>query len=320
LNWLYFLHSLKFGACLADDMGLGKTVQVLGFLSIIKSDLQKTRNRNKASLLVIPASLISNWENEIKRFSPDTKFFVAHPSAGLRKNSPHKEQRALDQFDLVITTYALIQRYSWLQDHAWQYIILDEAQAIKNPGTKQSTAVKNLISANRIIMTGTPIENRLSDLWSLFDFLNPGLMGNAREFKKFAKDLGQDPSGYARLRNIINPYILRRLKTDKSVISDLPEKMEMKVYAPLARKQVLLYGKLVQDIRKSITEQQGFKERLDPIFSHEVQADLQSSGPIPRNRRVWKKKRAANFKGFVKSAKPSMKKEKNSLCSPNSKK
>ena len=261
LNWLYFLHSLKFGACLADDMGLGKTVQVLGFLSIIKSDLQKTRNRNKASLLVIPASLISNWENEIKRFSPDTSFFVAHPSAGLKKDSPPSGQKALDEFDLVITTYALIQRYSWLQTHAWNYIILDEAQAIKNPGTKQSTAVKNLISANRIIMTGTPIENRLSDLWSLFDFLNPGLMGNAREFKKFAKDLGQDPSGYARLRNIINPYILRRLKTDKSVISDLPEKMEMKVYAPLARKQVLLYGKLVQDIRKSITETAGIQRK-----------------------------------------------------------
>jgi len=261
LDWLYFLHSLKLGACLADDMGLGKTVQVLGFLSIIKSDLQKTRNPNKASLLVIPASLISNWDNEIKRFSPDTKFFVAHPSAGLKKNSPPKGQKALDAFDIIITTYALIQRHSWLQTHAWNYIILDEAQAIKNPGTKQSRAVKELISSNRIIMTGTPIENRLSDLWSLFDFLNPGLMGNAREFKKFAKDLDQDPSGYARLRKIISPYILRRLKTDKSVISDLPEKVEMKVYAPLGRKQVLLYGKLVQDIQKSIAETEGIQRK-----------------------------------------------------------
>jgi len=192
----------------------------------------------------------------------------------------------LDEFDLVITTYALIQRYSWLQTHAWNYIILDEAQAIKNPGTKQSTAVKNLISANRIIMTGTPIENRLSDLWSLFDFLNPGLMGNAREFKKFAKDLGQDPSGYARLRNIINPYILRRLKTDKSVISDLPEKMEMKVYAPLPENRSFYMESWFKTSENPSRKQQGFKERLDPIFSHEVQADLQSSGPIPRNRRV----------------------------------
>ncbi len=261
LNWLHFLHSLKLGACLADDMGLGKTVQALGFLSIMKSDFQKTKKPGKATLLVIPASLISNWENEIKRFSPHIKFFVAHPSAGLKKNSPPKGRKALDQFDLVITTYALIQRYSWLQDHVWHYIILDEAQAIKNPGTKQSRAVKKLISTNRIIMTGTPVENRLSDIWSLFDFLNPGLLGNAREFKRFSKSLDRDPSGYARLRNIISPYILRRLKTDKSVISDLPEKMEMKTYAPLAKKQVLLYGKLVQDIRESIRETEGIQRK-----------------------------------------------------------
>ncbi len=261
LNWLNFLHSLKFGACLADDMGLGKTVQVLGFLSIMKADLRKSGGPNKASLLVIPASLISNWENEINRFSPDTRVFVAHPSAGLKKNVPPKGPNDLDAFDLVITTYALIQRYPWLQGHIWNYIILDEAQAIKNPGTNQSRAVKKLTSANRIIMTGTPIENRLSDLWSLFDFLNPGLLGNAAEFKKFSKNLEQDPSGYARLRNIISPYILRRLKTDKSVISDLPEKVEMKTYATLAKKQVLLYEKLVRDIRKSLQETEGIQRK-----------------------------------------------------------
>ena len=261
MNWLHFLHSLKFGACLADDMGLGKTVQVLGFLGVIKADLHKSGNSNKASLLVIPASLISNWENEIKRFSPDTRFFVAHPSAGLKKDEPPGDPNALDAFDLVITTYALIQRISWLQEHTWNYVILDEAQAIKNPGTKQARAVKKLISANRIIMTGTPIENRLSDLWSLFDFLNPGLLGNAGEFKKFSRDLGRDPSGYARLRKIISPYILRRLKTDKSVISDLPEKVEMKTYASLCRKQVLLYGNLVQDIRKTIEETEGIQRK-----------------------------------------------------------
>ncbi len=260
LNWLYFLHSLKFGACLADDMGLGKTIQVLGFLNIIKSDLRKTGHSNKASLLVIPASLISNWENEIRRFSPDTRFFVAHPSAGLKNGGP-PENRDLNAFDLIITTYALIQRYSWLQDHTWNYVILDEAQAIKNPGTKQSRAVKKLIAENRIIMTGTPIENRLSDIWSLFDFLNPGLLGNAGEFKKFSKKLNSDASGYAKLRNIISPYILRRLKTDKSVIKDLPEKVEMKTYAPLTKKQVLLYGKLVDDIRRSIKEAEGIKRK-----------------------------------------------------------
>ena len=261
LDWLHFLHSLRFGACLADDMGLGKTVQVLGFLDRLKSDLQKSGNAKKASLLVIPASLISNWESEIKRFSPDTRFFVAHPSSGLKTGEAPDDQESLDAFDLVITTYALIQRYSRLQEHSWNYVILDEAQAIKNPGTKQSRAVKKLISQNRIIMTGTPIENRLSDLWSLFDFLNPGLLGNAGEFKKFSKDLGRDPSGYARLRRIISPYILRRLKTDKSVIADLPEKVEMKTYASLSRKQVLLYGDLVQNIRRAMEETEGIQRK-----------------------------------------------------------
>jgi len=261
LNWLNFMHSLSFGACLADDMGLGKTVQVLGFLNTLQFNQKKSGKPGKANLLVIPASLISNWEKEIERFSPDMTFFVAHPSAGLKKGDPPGDPKALDAFDLVITTYALIQRLSWLQKHPWNYIILDEAQAIKNPGTKQARAIKKLISANRIVMTGTPIENRLSDLWSLFDFLNPGLLGNAQEFKKFSKDLDKDPSGYAGLRNIISPYILRRLKTDKSVIKDLPEKTEMKTYAPLSKKQVLLYGKLVQDIQKSILETEGIQRK-----------------------------------------------------------
>ena len=261
LNWLNFMHSLNFGACLADDMGLGKTVQVLGFLSTIQSHQKKSGQSKKASLLVIPAPLISNWEKEIERFSADMKFFVAHPSAGLKKGDPPEDSKAPDAFNLVITTYALIQRLSWLQDHPWNYVILDEAQAIKNPGTKQARAVKKLTSANRIIMTGTPIENRLSDLWSLFDFLNPGLLGTAQEFKKFSKDLDKDPAGYAGLRKIIGPYILRRLKTDKSVIKDLPEKTEMKTYAPLGKKQVLLYGKLVQDIRESILETEGIQRK-----------------------------------------------------------
>ncbi|MEA3415303.1 MAG: DEAD/DEAH box helicase [Thermodesulfobacteriota bacterium] len=261
LNWFYFLHSLQFGACLADDMGLGKTVQALAFLNKIKSDFTTSGKPNKASLLIIPASLISNWENEIKRFSPEIKFYIAHPGAGLKKSNGSKDKKSLDAFDLVITTYALIQRYKWLQTYSWNYIILDEAQAIKNPGTKQAKAIKNLASHNRIIMTGTPIENRLTDIWSLFDFLNPGLLGNAREFKKFSKGLKDNPSGYSRLRKLISPYILRRLKTDKSVISDLPEKVEMKTYASLSKKQVILYNNIVETIKQTIVETQGIKRK-----------------------------------------------------------
>ena len=261
LNWLYFLHSLRFGACLADDMGLGKTVQALAFLNILKSDSKKSGKSTKASLLVIPASLISNWTKEIERFSPDIKYFVAHPGVNSKKNAEPEDEEFLDAFDLVITTYALAKKYDWLQSHSWNYIILDEAQAIKNPGTKQTRAIKKMTCQNRIIMTGTPIENRLSDLWSLFDFLNPGLLGNAKEFKGFAKKLKDDRSGYSKLRKLISPYILRRLKTDKSVISDLPDKVEMKTYASLSKKQIILYRNIVRDIKETIAETEGIQRK-----------------------------------------------------------
>lgn len=266
LTWLYFLHSLRFGACLADDMGLGKTIQVLAFLNRLKSNSKKSGKPGKASLLVIPASLISNWVNEIKRFSPEIKFHIAHPTANSEQNATPGNKKSpdvfdLDTFDLVITTYTLVQKYEWLQSYSWNYLILDEAQAIKNPGTKQTRAIKKLTAGNRIIMTGTPIENRLTDIWSLFDFLNPGLLGNFKEFKKFSKDLKNDHSGYSRLRRLISPYILRRLKTDKSVISDLPDKVEMKTYAALSKKQVLLYKKMVEGIKITIAETEGIQRK-----------------------------------------------------------
>ena len=261
LSWLYFLHSLQFGACLADDMGLGKTIQALAFLNIMKSKLKKSGKPYKASLLVIPASLISNWENEIRRFSPDIKFYIAHPATNSGKKGVPKGKESPDGFDLVITTYALVQKYKWLQSYSWNYIILDEAQAIKNPGTKQAQAIKKLSSLNRIILTGTPIENRLSDLWSLFDFLNPGLLGNAREFKKFSKNLNHDASGYSRLRKIISPYLLRRMKTDRAVISDLPQKVEMKTYASLSKKQILIYENLVKEIKGAIAQTEGIQRK-----------------------------------------------------------
>ena len=266
LNWLYFLHSLGFGACLADDMGLGKTVQVLAFLDRLKSDPQKTKKPTPASLLIIPASLISNWTHEIERFCPDLDFMIAHPGANAVTDMEAKYKDCLDDYDLVITTYALANRYAWLRSHRWYYVILDEAQAVKNPGAQKTRAIKKYIAQNRIIMTGTPIENRLSDLWSLFDFLNPGLLGNATEFKRFSKKLSRDRSGYSRLRRLIRPYVLRRLKTDKSIISDLPDKVEMKTYATLSAKQAVLYQQLVDRIRVSLSEKDGI-ERKGMILS-----------------------------------------------------
>ncbi len=254
--WLSFLHSLRFGMCLADDMGLGKTVQVLAMLRSLKSNGEKG-----ASLLVVPASLLSNWAAEIGKFTPDLSFAIAHPSGNDGTGEMPKEKKEIDRLDLVITTYSLVQKRELLQTYEWQYVILDEAQAIKNPWTKQTKAVKKLIAVNKIVMTGTPVENRLSDLWSIFDFINPGLLGSSQEFNRFAKNLNENPEGYARLRKVIAPYILRRLKTDKSVISDLPEKVEMKTWSYLEKKQAVLYQKLVDDLRRSVENVEGIQRK-----------------------------------------------------------
>jgi hypothetical protein len=256
VNWLCFLHSLGLGICLADDMGLGKTVQVIALLTIIKS-----QRAGLTSLLVVPASLISNWESELSRFAPTLVFSIAHPSAPAGRRIETTNHDSLTGIDLVITTYSLVQKDEWLHEREWNYIILDEAQAIKNPGTKQARTIKKLNARNRIAMTGTPVENRLSDLWSLFDFINPGLLGNAEEFRRFASELHRSPDGYSRLRRIISPYILRRLKTDKAVIADLPEKIEMKTYAPLSRKQMLLYKEMVRELKETIERTEGIQRK-----------------------------------------------------------
>ncbi|MBN2039323.1 MAG: DEAD/DEAH box helicase [Spirochaetes bacterium] len=248
LNWLSFLDSLKLGACLADDMGLGKTIQILAHLAGIKKS-QKSTN-----LLILPASLVDNWITEIEKFLPSLKYYIAHP-AFRQKNSIVINENSIpeiNKYDLVITTYSLAGRYKWLKEYSWNYIILDEAQAIKNPGAKQTKQIKKFKSANRIIITGTPIENKLADLWSLFDFLNPGLLGTINEFKSFSKKMKDNINGYGKLRNVVSPYILRRLKTDKNVISDLPDKVEMKTYAELSKKQVVLYKQLVEDIKEKL--------------------------------------------------------------------
>ncbi len=262
LNWLSFLDSLKFGACLADDMGLGKTLQVLGMLSIFQE-----REPHAMSLLIVPASLISNWEHEIRRFLPGLSYAVAHPGStetilknGSKAPDPH-------QFDLVITTYAMAQRVPWIEKILWRSIILDEAQAIKNPSTKQTKYVKKLKADTRIIMTGTPIENSLADLWSLFDFLNPGFLGSAKAFKTFASGLRKDPSGYNRLKKIISPYILRRMKTDPDIAPDLPAKVEMKTFPELSRHQKVLYTDFVGQLENRLARAEQGIERKGLILS-----------------------------------------------------
>jgi non-specific serine/threonine protein kinase len=171
--------------------------------------------------------------------------------------------KSLSGLDVVLTTYGMLQRQEWLKKINWNLIVLDEAQAIKNPGTRQAKEVKALSGRARIALTGTPVENRLSDLWSLFDFISPGLLGSSQRFKQFAAYLEKhEPPSYAPLRSLVQPYILRRLKTDRSIITDLPDKVEMSAWCGLSKAQALLYGQAVKNLADSLKEQQeGIKRR-----------------------------------------------------------
>jgi non-specific serine/threonine protein kinase len=249
VSWLAFASALRLGVCLADDMGLGKTIQVLGLLLLHK---RRARGGEPPHLLVAPASLLANWQAEIERFAPSLTTLVAHPST-----MPAREIAGLAgaelSADLVITTYGTLARVEALRAREWSLAILDEAQAIKNPGARQTQAVKALKSRARIALTGTPVENRLGDLWSIYDFLDPGLLGSAREFSAFARRLADRPAeSYAPLRRLIQPYLLRRLKTDRSVVADLPDKTEVKAFCLLSNAQAGLYQKTVDELARTI--------------------------------------------------------------------
>jgi superfamily II DNA or RNA helicase len=259
VQWLHLLAKLRLGACLADDMGLGKTIQVLTLLLVLK---REAGDEPKPSLLVAPASLLANWTAEIGRFAPSLKSLVAHPSAMPAEQLKSDAAESLAGADLVITSYGSLARVPWLGSTPWRLAILDEAQAIKNPAAKQTRAVKALKAETRIALTGTPIENRLGDLWSIFDFVNPGLLGSAKQFSGYVKGLAERPQNpYAPLRDLVRPYILRRLKTDKSIIADLPDKTEVKTFCPLSRKQAALYSQAVQELADQLERVDGIQRR-----------------------------------------------------------
>ncbi len=261
LAWLRFISELGLGACLADDMGLGKTLQVLALLLCIRN----AETERRPSLLIVPASLMGNWRQEAQRFTPDLRLEFVHPGVTGRdrfaeiRGAPERE---LADVDLVITTYAMLTRQKWLADLEWRLVILDEAQAIKNPTTQQTRATKRLAGRARIALTGTPVENRLGDLWSLFDFLNPGLLGSAKVFDKFVDRLSaRERDQFAPLRRMVGPYILRRLKTDRSIIADLPEKTETTRYCHLTKPQARLYEQVVRRMREALDTVDGMARR-----------------------------------------------------------
>ena len=325
VRWLSLLHRLGLGACLADDMGLGKTIQVLALLLALKERPALSRGKGPA-LLVVPASLIANWKAEIDRFAPSLRVLVAHPSEASSAPEDITPEDLLG-LDLVVTTYGLSHRLGWLAETEWPLVVLDEAQAIKNPGAKQAQSVKALRARSRVALTGTPVENRLTDLWSIFDFLNPGLLGSARAFAAFTKQLGARRGGFAPLRELTRPYILRRLKTDRRIISDLPEKTELRAYCGLSRVQAALYQDSVKRLAEKLEgldgspgiERQGivlaYLMRLKQICNHPSQWlrdgawAAESSGKFSRLRELAeiisdKQEKALVFTQFQETTEP----------------
>ncbi|MFN0129960.1 MAG: DEAD/DEAH box helicase [Verrucomicrobiales bacterium] len=261
-RWLWFLQSLGLGACLADDMGLGKTLQVIALLAQLKREVAPPLA--PPSLLIAPASLLTNWTAEIARFAPRLRALIAHPSAGAGDWWKSGQATAPDwrAADLVLTTYGQAARLKWLAEHRWRLVILDEAQAIKNPGAQQTKTVKRLQAGARLALSGTPVENRPGDLWSLFDFLNPGLLGSASDFSRSLKSMQHsDPPDYSTLRRLVQPWILRRLKTDRSIIADLPDKTEVTVSCGLTKKQAALYEHTVREMAERLAHSDGIQRR-----------------------------------------------------------
>jgi non-specific serine/threonine protein kinase len=259
VKWLWRMTELGLGGCLADDMGLGKTLQILTMLSLLK---QRGDTAKVPVLLIAPASLLKNWEQESAKFTPELRFGILHPMA-MERSILTQPELLMGKFDALITTYGMVTRLKQLSKIVWTAIIIDEAQAIKNPQSQQSRAVRTLRSSRKLALTGTPVENRLTDLWTIFDYISPGLLGNINGFKEFIKKLTDDIGGvnYAPLRRLTKPYIMRRLKTDKSIISDLPDKTEIKVYCSLTKQQATLYQQAVRSMAKDLKELDDIQRR-----------------------------------------------------------
>jgi SNF2 family DNA or RNA helicase len=256
-SWLAFLRDRGFGACLADDMGLGKTVQALAMIQ-----REWEANGKRPVLLVCPTSVVHNWQKEAARFTPDLPVMIHH---GAARKQGAAFAREVEGQALVLSTYALLHRdLDSLREVSWGGVILDEAQNIKNPETKQARAARALAAGYRAVLTGTPVENSVGDLWSLMEFLNPGLLGSQAEFKRrffVPIQAQQDAEAAARLRRLTGPFILRRLKTDRSIIADLPEKQEMKVFCTITKEQASLYEAVVREAEGTLDGAGGIRRK-----------------------------------------------------------
>jgi SNF2 family DNA or RNA helicase len=256
LGWLSFLGDLGLGACLADDMGLGKTAQLLALL------VEERSLSDGPTLVLCPMSLVGNWQREAARFAPGLSVYVHHGPDRLGNKAFARKARKMD---LVLSTYGLAARdQQVLASVPWKRMVLDEAQQIKNTAARTTQSVRAIPAERRIAMTGTPVENRLSELWSIMQFLNPGLLGSEKGFReRFAIPIERegDDEAAEQLRRITSPFILRRLKTDRSIIADLPDKIEMKEFCNLTREQASLYQAVVDDMLARIAESEGMERR-----------------------------------------------------------
>jgi len=256
-SWLTFLRRWGLGACLADDMGLGKTIQTLALVA-----REWGTNGKRPVLLICPTSVVGNWQKEAARFTPGLPVMVHH---GIARSKGEAFQRKAAKHAIVVSSYSLLHRdFEILKEVPWSGVVLDEAQNVKNPETKQSRAARALPADFRIALTGTPVENSIGDLWAIMEFLNPGLLGAQAEFKRIffiPIQANRDVEAAERLKLLTQPFILRRLKTDKAVIADLPEKMEMKVFCTLTREQASLYAAVAEDAAKAIESAEGINRK-----------------------------------------------------------
>ncbi len=261
VSWLSFLEKYGMGACLADDMGLGKTIQLIALLQQERQTAAEGE-RIGPTLLVAPMSVLGNWHRELTRFAPE---LVVHVHHGLERPQGERFLHLAQRSDVVVTTFALVTRDKDLLNQVeWQRVVLDEAQHIKNPPTKQTAAIRALRTRYRVALTGTPVENRLSELWSIMEFCCPGYLGTHNDFRRrFAVPVERhrDKRQAERLRALVRPFILRRLKTDPKVISDLPPLVETRQQIPLTPEQASLYDQVVADMLKRVDQAEGIRRR-----------------------------------------------------------